>query len=87
MTQFMTLTRPFTNPGGGEVIRHFYEVSNLGPQTIGGVELRVAWPTEDEAGRAVSALEGVPFVRYKGPTADYTDECEIKGCRPRVVNG
>ena len=40
--------------------------------------IRVAWPTEDDAGRAVSALEGVPFVRYKGATADYTDECEIK---------
>ena len=61
------------------MIRHFYEVSNLGPQTIGGVELRVAWPTGDGAsGRAVSALEGAPFVRYKGPTADYTDDCEIR---------
>ena len=34
-----------------ETISHFYRVSNLGPQTIGGVELRVAWPTEDGEGR------------------------------------
>ena len=26
----------------------------------------------------MSTLEGVPFVKYKGPTGDYTDECEIK---------
>ena len=64
------------------MISHFYEVSNLGPQTIGGVELRVAWPTEDGAsGRAVSEIDGAPFVRYKGPTADYTDDCEIRVSR------
>ena len=47
--------------------------------------IRVAWPTEDESGRAVSALDGVPFVRYKGATADYTDECEIKVRNQRAL--
>ena len=64
------------------MISHFYEVSNLGPQTIGGVELRAAWPTEDGAsGRVISELDSAPFVRYKGPTADYTDDCEIRVSR------
>ena len=41
----------FTGGEPTETIGHFYKVSNLGPQTIGGVELRVAWPTEDGEGR------------------------------------
>ena len=32
---------------------HMYEVSNLGPQTIGGVEVRVAWPTADSEGKGI----------------------------------
>ena len=32
---------------------HMYEVTNLGPQTIGGVEVRVAWPTADSEGKSV----------------------------------
>jgi hypothetical protein len=60
-------------------ISQFYELFNLGPQTIGGVVVKILFPLEDAEGRTVARMEQNPFVRYTGPTGDYADECEVEG--------
>ena len=54
-------------------MEHNYEITNLGPQTVGNVDIKVQWPLKDMEGRDLTYLyevpktsidmDGIPFVK------------------------
>ncbi|XP_059095776.1 nidogen-like [Tigriopus californicus] len=58
-------------------VNHFYQVSNLGPHTVGGLEVEVKWPLKDSQDQPITVLSVKPQVKYSGPMGDYLDDCHI----------
>eukprot|EP00095_Tigriopus_kingsejongensis_P011899 snap_masked-scaffold111_size354240-processed-gene-1.0 protein:Tk11899 transcript:snap_masked-scaffold111_size354240-processed-gene-1.0-mRNA-1 annotation:"hypothetical protein DAPPUDRAFT_314322" len=68
---------PDRNDPGNVEINHFYQVSNLGPHTVGHVRIEVTWPLKDINDQSLTILNGAPQVKYSGPMGDFFDPCAI----------
>ena len=68
----------------GPIIEHNYEITNLGPQTVGNVEIKVFWPIKDAEGRDLTYLHETPKITIDMDGTPFVKDCVMDN--PAIIN-
>ena len=68
----------------GPIMEHNYEISNIGPQTVANVEIKVSWPLKDGDGRDLSYLSETPKIVIDMGGEPFFKDCIMSN--PSLIN-
>ena len=61
-------------------MEHNYEITNLGPLTVGNVDLKIHWPLKDLNGRELTYLHEIPKIAID----NFVNDCTMDN--PSLIN-